>query len=143
MHRERIKKLRDKLRTLEQEHIHASGCGIAHYVGDLDDAETFNMAYWRCGTAGCMAAWTVQLFGHEEKGYPIRYDEFAGELLCLNGHQADLLFSPPLGCFGFGERTALHDVTPDMAADVLDLMLKGLTIRDAWITALRSGGATP
>lgn len=47
----------------------------------------------RCGTACCIAGWTVLKYGHEDqKGDADSY--IAGELLGLTPEQADMLFNP-------------------------------------------------
>ena len=133
MNLERMKKLAEKVRTME--HMHTSG--YSEIPASPSEITAFNMGFWsstfECGTCGCLGGTTVLLFGDKNKQQPIA--KLAQQFLGLTESEAYQLFN------GIGICTPLTDITPEMAIAALDMIIDGVPITDAWhqatATALR------
>ncbi|RWF44259.1 MAG: hypothetical protein EOS65_02465 [Mesorhizobium sp.] len=75
----------------------------------------FNMERWHCGTIGCIAGWTVHLFGNKGASAEDDAGMKAGELLGLSLNDADNLFCPGSG----REGPRLSEIKPAKAALIL------------------------
>lgn len=110
MNTKRMLELANHLRIIPHEHIDNS---------DIEDEklETFNMAFFRCGSAACIAGWACGLWGSPNA---LNITRRAAGILDLDHEVANGLFMPRLGYFT--ERD-YQDIEPEEAALVLEEMV--------------------
>lgn len=120
--RERLLYLRDFLRNLPPERFNMRSWWSAVTGGGLKLYGTRPEEFTaECGTAACVAGWTVSVFRPRSPLNEFRGDwveDVAGLILGLSSDEADKLFFPP---DFFSERT--DEWTPAQAADVIDHLL--------------------
>ena len=130
MNKARVRRLAAHLRTLKRaEDVSAV------FAEELrkEPFQFFNMKYYisqdnaSCGTAGCIAGHAVDYFDPGVRRAGIR--EKATDILDLTREEASALFVPIIGQFGV---TDYNEVTPEVAAGVLEAAADGTPIYDAW-----------
>lgn len=112
-HRENIQRVRDLIAGLPPERFDMRALWSAAGEVAPDYGKTPAALVKGCGTAACIAGWTLALLKPRTKGLD---SNDAGNLLGLNEEEADLLFMPP----GFMDEARF---TQAMAVRTLDHLL--------------------
>lgn len=120
MNTERMAELAKTIR--EQPHVPRDDLPPLLFGGIADNMtqrpEGFSMAAWNCGTAGCIAGWTIALYG-EDVNWTSGIVDWGAVLLEIPRTIAHGLFLPS-DDIRSARRIGLPKITPDQAATVIE-----------------------
>lgn len=122
MNLDRIRILRDHIM-----HLNPKKFDMSCYVSDDKDSDLPPIELHRCGTAGCLAGWTVALFGSNFEQTSHRTHENARLLLDLSIEEANTLFFGNWWEGVVDEDRIVHrleDITREATIDHLNTLLE-------------------